>query len=205
MNKLRKWFIFLVMRIKWKKQNKHNKTWPGRYFDINKVKIGKNTYGQINAITYQCKDSILEIGNYCSISCGSLFILGGEHRINTISTFPFKERVLHDDLDTFSKGKIVIDDDVWIGESSIVLSGVHIGQGAVIGAGAVVVNDVPPYAIVGGVPAKILKYRFNPIIIKELMKIDYNKISEETIKNHIDELYEKLVDTNQLSWLPRKN
>jgi serine acetyltransferase len=94
--------------------------------------------------------------------------------------------------EAFSKGNIVIDDDVWIGYGVTILSGVHIGQGAVVAAGAVVTKDVPPYAIVGGVPAKIIKYRFSPEIIEELMKIDYSKLEEDDIKNHIDDLYSEI-------------
>ena len=68
------------------------------------------------------------------------------------------------------------------------MSGVHIGQGAVVAAGAVVTKNVPPYAIVGGVPAKLIKYRFSSNMIEELLKIDYSKLPEEMIKGHIDEL-----------------
>ena len=83
---------------------------------------------------------------------------------------------------------IVIDDDVWIGYGATIMSGVHIGQGAVVAAGAVVTKNVPPYAIVGGVPAKLIKYRFSSNMIEELLKIDYSKLPEEMIKGHIDEL-----------------
>ena len=204
MNKLKEIISFLVMKLKWKKLNKYNNTWPGRYFDINKVKIGKNTYGKINAITYPCENSYLKIGNYCSISSSTLFVLGGEHNTNTISTFPFKEKILHDEVDTFSKGEIVLEDDVWTGEKSIILSGVHIGQGAIVAAGAVVTKNVPPYAVVGGVPARIMKYRFDKEIIDELLKIDYSKLTNEDIKKHVDELYNSLKDKKQLDWMIKR-
>ena len=84
------------------------------------------------------------------------------------------------------------------------MSGVHIGQGAVIATKSVVTKDVPPYAIVGGVPAKIIKYRFEPEIIEELLKVDYNKLTDEMIKEQINELYTELKDIKQLDWMPKK-
>ena len=83
--------------------------------------------------------------------------------------------------------------------------GVHIGQGAVVAAGAVVTKDVPPYAIVGGVPAKVIRYRFEPEIVEELLKIDYSRLTDEMIKEHIDELYTDLTCVEQFKWFPRKN
>ena len=103
-----------------------------------------------------------------------------------------------------SKGDIILDDDVWIGYRAIILSGVHIGQGAIIAAGAVVTKDVPPYAIVAGVPARIVKYRFSEDIIKDLEKIDFSLMTKDIIEKHIDELYTKVTTVNQFEWMPRK-
>ena len=103
-----------------------------------------------------------------------------------------------------SKGNIIVDDDVWIGFRSTILSGVHIGQGAIVAAGSLVTKDVPPYAIVGGVPAKVIKYRFSPEMITELLKVDYNQLTEELVKEHIEDLYRDLEDTSQLWWFPKK-
>ena len=84
------------------------------------------------------------------------------------------------------------------------MSGVHIGQGAVVAAGAIVTKDIPPYAIVGGVPAKIINYRFEDAIIKELLKVDFKMIDEHLISTYQDDLYEKLTTIEQLKWLPKK-
>ena len=90
------------------------------------------------------------------------------------------------------KGAIIVDDDVWIGESAIIMAGVHIGRGAVIGAGAVVTKDVPPYAVAVGTPAKVVKYRFHYETIDKLLRIDFNKINKEEIVNNLPLFEEKM-------------
>ncbi|MGN9105593.1 DapH/DapD/GlmU-related protein [Oliverpabstia intestinalis] len=99
------------------------------------------------------------------------------------------------EVESFAKGDIRVDDDVWIGYGASIMSGVHIGQGAVVAAGAVVTKDVPPYAIVGGVPAKVIKYRFEPEMIEELLKVDYSELTKEDIEKHIDDLYRVCQET----------
>ena len=87
---------------------------------------------------------------------------------------------------------VIIDDDVWIGYGAIIMSGVHIAQGAVVAAGAVVVKDVPAYAIVGGVPAKVIKYRFSPEKIEMVKKqLNYNTITKDWVRSHLLELYKQ--------------
>lgn len=127
--------------------------------------------------------------------------MSGEHSITGIMTYPLIDDVK---INSRSKGAIIVDDDVWIGYGATIMSGVHIGQGAVVAAGAVVTKDVPPYAIVGGVPAKVIKYRFEPEMIEELLKIDYGKLTKEDIAKHIDDLYTELNDPSQLDWMPKK-
>ena len=107
-------------------------------------------------------------------------------------------------MSSLSKGDIKVDDDVWIGYGATILSGVHIGQGVVVAAGSVVTRDVPPYAIVGGVPANVIKYRFSSDLIEELLMIDYSKLTKEEIKKHITDLYRPLIDKKQIAWMPKK-
>ena len=83
-------------------------------------------------------------------------------------------------------------------------AGILIGQGAVVAAGAVVTKDVPPYSIVGGVPAKVLRYRFNQEIIEELLKLDFEQLDVAIVKAHTDELRQELIDVGQLQWFPKK-
>ena len=174
-------------------------------YDFNRVSVGNGTYGTINVIQFDNNSKgNLKIGNYCSIAPDVSFVIDGEHNYKLISTYPFKQRYLGGKDVSESKGDIVIGDDVWIGYRATILSGVKIGQGAVVAAGAVVTKDVPPYAIVGGVPAKVIKYRFEPEMIEELLKIDYGKLSKEDIEKHIDDLYTELKNPSQLDWMPKK-
>jgi acetyltransferase-like isoleucine patch superfamily enzyme len=135
--------------------------YPVNIFDLNAVSIGKYSYGPLYVI-YGDKwvepDVQLIIGNYVSVADGVKFLLKSDHRLHSFSTYPFKAKILNEQEHACTKGSIVVHDDVWIGSSAIVLSGVTIGQGAVIAAGSVVTKDVEPYAIMGGVPAKLIKY-----------------------------------------------
>lgn len=161
-------------------------------FPIDCVQVGKMTYGPLEVHTWGASNEKLEIGHYCSIAEGVKFILGGNHYYHTFSTYPFKVMVMKEEKEAWSKGPIVIGNDVWIGMDSMILSGVTIGQGAVIAAGSVVTKDVPPYAIVGGNPAKVIKYRFEPQIIDRLLKIEFSNINDRFVQENIAQLYESL-------------
>ncbi len=187
----------------WKKANPYNKTYPLNLFDKSLVTVGKATYGGLRVMMGN-KNAALHIGNFCSIGPDVQFILSLEHYVDHISTYPYKVMTLGEEYEAVSKGDIILEDDIWIGSRTIILSGVHIGQGAVIAAGAVVSKDVPPYAIVGGVPAQVIKYRFPPELIEKLLQVDYARLQETDIKEHIGELYEPLTDDGQLDWMPKK-
>lgn len=192
------------LKRKWHRINLHNKTVPENIFDISKVEIGVETYGRLNIVNFGDKHH-LKIGSYVSMADGITFILDAEHLTSHISTYPFKVNITKEETsEAIGKGDIIVEDDVWIGYGATIMSGVHIGQGAVIAAGAVVTKDIPPYAIVGGVPAKVIKYRFEPELIEELLKVDYSKLTKEEIEKHIDELYVELKDKRQLDWMPKR-
>lgn len=192
------------LKLLWKIKNKHNYTRINSIIDLQLVTVGIATYGDINVLSYN-NISKLTIKNYCSIGPKVTFVLNSDHELSHITSYPFKVKLLKSmDYEATSKGDIIVDDDVWIGYGATIMSGVHIGQGAVVAAGAVVTKDVPPYAIVGGVPAKVIKYRFDPKMIEELLKIDYSKLTKEDIEKHIEDLYTELKDPSQLDWMPKK-
>jgi len=191
-------------RKQWNKLHPDSTTMPMSDFDFNLVEVGKGSYGELNIVDFGGESKLI-IKSYVSIAQQVTFLLNTEHHTNRISTYPFKVKTLNMDIyESFGKGDIVVSDDVWIGYGSTVMSGVTIGQGAVVAAGSVVTRDVPPYSIVGGVPAKVIKYRFEQDMIDELMKIDYSKLEKKDIEEHLDELYAELTDKSQIDWMPKK-
>ena len=189
-------------RRHWRERNAHNYTDAMNVFPLDCVSVGQYSYGGLKVLAFN-NDAKLKIGSFCSVGPEVCFNLSADHYTNHISTYPFKVKMLYSSLfEGFSKGDIVVDDDVWIGYGATIMSGVHIGQGAIVAAGAVVTKDVPPYAIVGGVPAKVIKYRFGAEMIEKLLKVDYGKLSKEDIEKHIDELYKELINPDQLDWMP---
>lgn len=188
----------------WRERNTHNETDIGyQLTDITKIKIGNYTYGQINALISGTGDEGLFIGNFCSIGPNVFFIVSSEHDYKNLSTYPFKVKFLGAEKESISKGSIVVADDVWIGLGSIINSGVTIAQGAIIASGSVVTKNVPPYAIVGGNPAKIIRYRFSDDIIKKLLKFDLGSLSKTKVYSHVDLLYKEISSSN-ISFLAEK-
>lgn len=184
---------FKLFQRKFRQHNKHNSAVILNWCDISKIVIGKRTYGQIYLTDFSEANTKLYIGSYCSIAPNVRFLLGGEHQLNSISTFPFKTICFGAPKEAGSKGNIVIHDDVWIGDGAIICSGVTIGQGAVVAAGAVVTKNVAPYAIVGGNPAKIIRYRLNDTILRnQLLQIDIVKLFDAFTKSDIKEIYSPL-------------
>lgn len=192
-------YKFSRMAFAWRKRNRHNKTFAQRYFPIDCVTVGKHSYGLLDVRTFaDGLNEKLSIGNYVSIANDVVFVLGGHHQTNTFTTFPLKAFFsrINNDLDSASKGPIIIEDEVWIGIGVIILSGVKIGKGAIVGAGAVVTKDIPPYAIVAGNPAKIMKFRFSEDIIDKLKEVQLANIPENRIIENIELFYQDIKDDN---------
>jgi acetyltransferase-like isoleucine patch superfamily enzyme len=136
--------------------------------------IGEFSYGRPK-VRFPESGSKLVIGRYCSIADRVEILLGGNHRTDWATTYPFSAlpelwpSAPRTDVYHSSRGDIVIGHDVWLGSQAMVLSGVTIGHGAVIAARAVVTKDVPPFAIAGGNPAKVIRYRFDEATVAALL------------------------------------
>jgi len=189
LNKLKKIAYFILGRHKAMNQLK-------RY---SKYNIGYGTYGPPKIHDYG--GTTLTIGAYCSIAGRVQIFLGGNHRTDWVSTFTFDRRYPHLKKTLLtginsndSNGNVVIGNDVWVGYDSLILSGVTIGDGAVIAARAVVTKDVPPYAIVGGNPAKIIRYRFSDDIITRLLKTKWWEWDKDKVEEYSPYLLSNDID-----------
>lgn len=151
------------------------------------MSFGKYTYGT-PTIRWGSSGAILTIGNFCSIASGVTIYLGGNHRTDWVSTYPFGH-INQNIFDNYNgdghpstKGNVTIGNDVWIGENVTIMSGVTIEDGAVIANNSHVVQNVKAYSLIGGNPAKLIRYRFTSEQIEHLLKIkwwywDDNKIN----------------------------
>jgi acetyltransferase-like isoleucine patch superfamily enzyme len=193
-----------LFRAKFRERFNNDQLLPMNIFDLERVTVGNFCYGELNVLMWLNPDQRLEIGNCVSIAPEALFILGGNHRYDTISTYPFSAEIDNWVLGTedsthveLTNGPIIVKDDVWIGTRSTIMSGVTINQGAIVAACSVVTKDVPPYAIVGGNPAKVIKYRFDQQMIGKLQeKADYSKITISRMKEFKALLYSPLTESN---------
>ena len=147
------------------------------------------------------KDKLI-IGKFCSIACGTKFMFtSGNHSLKSLSTYTFPIFFDEWNLDSKNitsawdnKGDIVIGNDVWIGYEAVIMPGVKIGDGAIVGTRAVVTKDVPPYTIVGGVPAKPIRKRFDDETIKKLLKIKWWDWDKEKIEKNISAIQSGEID-----------
>jgi acetyltransferase-like isoleucine patch superfamily enzyme len=150
------------------------------------VTVGRHTYGH-DWSTFQIfiGAARIEVGAFCSIAPEVRILAGSEHITSRATTFPLKaalfDRAEGNAGDVLDKGTTVIGNDVWLGLRATILSGVLVGDGAVVGAGAVVSKSVPPYAIVAGNPARIIRYRFEPSIRRRLLALGWWDWDDEEI------------------------
>ena len=162
--------------------------------DVLNCQVGKCTYCGNNVRVY---DTRTKIGKFCSLA-GDIDIGLSAHPTQYLSTSPF----LYVDLLGYNNNNcreiysepVTIGNDVWIGENVSILMGIKIGDGAIIGAHALVTKDVPPYSIAVGVPAKILRYRFEKNIINDLLKLKWWDLDDKYIKELPFKDIEKCID-----------
>ncbi|HCC00160.1 MAG TPA: acetyltransferase [Ruminococcaceae bacterium] len=162
---------------------------------MEKVSVGNYTYGNLVIRSWNAENERLKIGNFCSIADGVTFLMGGEHDFSRFLSFPYDAFFVTYQADVKAKGPIVLEDDVWIGANAIIVSGVTIGKGAVIAAGSVVTKDISPYGIVGGNPAKIIKYRFKDKTVKKLLTMDFSELAPDFFQKYREFLYSANMDT----------
>lgn len=142
---------------------------------------------------YPINNDKLKIGKFCSVACGAKFLFNSaNHAMASLSTYPFplffeewglEKKDVAKSWD--NKGDIIIGNDVWIGYEAVILAGVTVGDGAIIGTRAVVTKDVPPYTVVGGVPAKPIRKRFDDKTISDLLEIQWWNWSSEKIAQNM--------------------
>lgn len=186
-------------RYGWFRRNTHNETSAVNSFDLDKVSVGRYTYGALRVIDGYGTNR-LRIGSFCSIAEDVVFILNGEHALRSMTTFPLRAFVLG--MPEMYRGgrDIVVEDDVWIGHGALILPGVRIGKGSVVAAGAVVTGDIAPYAIVGGIPARQLGTRFATEVSARVKLLDLGLLSRERVQEHLS-LLEQPIDEEVLAQL----
>ena len=189
-----------------RKRNKNNLTELKSLIStkiMNKIKIWNYTYWDLDIDMNDFENSYIKIGAYCSIARDVKFICWKDHISSHISTYPIwfcwfqqkKTKYMKEVLkisnnpmeilkiESIDKWPIILDDDVWIWTGAKIMSWVHIWQGAIIGAWAIVTKDIPPYAIAWWVPAKVIKYRFDENLIKQLLKVNFSSIPIEKLRD----------------------
>lgn len=167
--------------------------------------ISQTTFGRYSYCGLECQIVNAEIGSFCSIS-DHVFIGGAEHPMDWLSTSPVFQNTRHSGpkkrfakFDLPKTKKTIIGNDVWIGHGVTIKQGVTVGNGAVIGSNALVTKDVQPYSVVGGVPAKIIKYRFDLPIINRLEEIQWWNLPDEEITKRIDLFHLKNLTLEELN------
>lgn len=161
-----------------------------RYFvGKSQVTVGRFTYGHTGLTIYNCGEGAsLAIGSFCSLAWDIKFYLGCNHRVDWITTFPFgttfKEELGGQGISGHpsTRGDVIVGNDVWIAAGSTIMSGVRIGDGAVVANGSLVTKDVAPYEIVAGNPARRVKNRFNDEIVELLLILSWWELPTEDIK-----------------------
>ncbi len=178
-------------------------------FTTERLTMGRHSYGEPLIPTYPGDSAHVRVGAFVSIALDVVLLDGGNHRTDWVSTYPFRARFslpgAYADGHPQSKGDVVIGNDVWIGRGARVLSGVTVGDGAVIAGYSVVTRDVRPYAIVAGNPAREIRRRFGDEQVQALLAIAWWNWPLEEILRAVPQLCNENVDEFIAAHLPSSN
>lgn len=179
------------------------------FYDIGEgLSMGRHSYGRPQVRWYYGDDARVRIGHFTAIADDVVLSIGGSHPTGWVSTFPFRSRfrqpgAYRDGLPEAERD-IVIGNDVWIGRGAMIMAGVTIGDGAVVAARAVVNKDVAPYAIVGGVPAKLIRHRFDEATVRRLLELQWWNWPDELIAERLPLFHTPEFAAQLDSFLPEK-
>ncbi len=184
------------LQKQWRRRNAHNATVLCEPFPLDIVTVGRGSYGELHVMSHYPETERLVIGDYVSIAPDVHILLGGNHQTRTLFTYPIRSRVIggHCAEDARTRGTVTIGDEVWIGYGATILSGVTVGRGAVVAAKAVVTRDVPPFAVVGGNPARIIRYRLPQETVALLDGLRLADIPEQQWGSLLEGLYTPVDD-----------
>lgn len=151
------------------------------------LQLGEHSYGSATVRAWHRSRDVVRVGRFCSLADHVTFIVDGNHRIDTLSSFPFRERLGWTECSPNVWGKETpsVGNDVWIASGATIYSGVHIGDGAVVAGQSIVTKSVPPYAVVAGNPARVVKYRFPPDVIEQLLALRWWDLPLHTIRERL--------------------
>lgn len=162
------------------------------------MSYGDYTYGRCNVLDWG-DPYTLKVGKFCSLAANITVYVSGNHRTNWVTTYPFGSHlsnIFHREGESacVSNGDVIIGNDVWIGNNATIMSGITVGDGSVIAANSHVVKNVEPYSIVGGNPARLIKYRFSHEQISKLLEIQWWNWSVEKINQNMGLLCNENID-----------
>jgi acetyltransferase-like isoleucine patch superfamily enzyme len=155
------------------------------------IVVGRHTYGYegVQIKTWERHNCVIHVGAFCSFGTNIRFFIDGNHRLDFFSSYPFNRIGANYPITAWGKSDPVIGNDVWISSDCTIFSGVTIGDGAVIAGQSVVTKSVPPYAIVGGNPAKIIRYRFDEKTIQDFLRLKWWDLPDSVIFSQLIPLH----------------